>query len=452
MKIVVFGSKLASQHLANFFSKESHQILALSSNSQELLELSEHSNVTTVCGSPLDSNLLKEINSDNDTIFLALSKNTGDNLSACFLTKTLGYKKAIALISEKEFFDSRELNLAQLFLADYVISPQTAVSRELIKHILYPETSLVDNFANGTIQLQTHVINENWQGVNKPLSNLEFRDRYLAILIKRDSEKKGSPPQIIYPRGNTIIQPGDEVTFIGKTEDMTKLHEVLGKKTPTTKNVCICGTSFVTATFAKLLQKHHISLKIIESNLKTCEKLSRELPFATVIHHDEMDKEFLIEENISSTDVFIASSSSTEKNLQTASTAQDLGCKNIISLVSNEKLSPLFSKLNLPFVLSEQSSFYNQLCSNILGTPYSAISDLYPDSVKIVETQVSSNSNLKGKKISEIENLLPKPSIVAIVKKEKAVEVARGSSMLNEGDFVVAILDHNHVEAYYKLF
>lgn len=452
MDIVIFGAGITGRFLAETLAKEKHNVTLIDSDPKKLNELSPNTDVASLCITSINWKVLKELNQRNEAIFLGVSQNDGENLASCAIAKALNYKKTLARVGEKTLLDDSELDFKKIFQVDYLFAPEIIVSEELFKRITNPKAQILESFANGKLQIETHIIKKDWKYIDKPLSELEFKNLYLVTCIKRQEKENQDLPHIVFPRGDTRIYEGDEVTFLGKTDDMLKLNKILDIETQKVKSVVLCGASSYQRLLAQNLHENNISVKIIESNLKDCEDLSKELTFATILNHKETDKEFLIEENIASVDVFVSSSNSTDKNLITATLAEDIGCKNVITLVSDDAFSHLLSKLGITYVLSEKFSIANIIFSIIHGEVISSMSTLYQNQIKVIEVAITDSSPLKGKSIQDIAHKLPKNCVLGyILKDDGTVSLAKGPEILHPGYFIMAFISPNQIESFYKL-
>ena len=452
MDIVIFDAGETGRFLAETLSAEKHNVTLIDPNPQKLIEISQNADIATICNHGINWKILKEANKSGNSIFLGVSNDDGMNLTACAIAKSLNYHRTIARVAEISLLDETEVNFKNLFHVDFLLAPEIIVSHDLFKHIINPKAALIENFAHGKVQIQTHTIIKDWKYSDRPLSEVDFKDRYLVALVKRkpkDNEQNGS--EVIYPRGDTRIFEGDEVTFIGKIEDMMELPSLLGIGEKSVKSVILCGASSYQRHLAHILKDKGISVKIIESDRAFCEDLSRELPFATIIHHNETDKEFLIEEHIASVDVFVSCSRSTEKNLLVATLAQDLGCKDVITLVADDSFSHLLNKLGISYTLSEKISIANVVFSTIHGEVISSISSLYQNQSKVIELSITENSPLAGMKICDAAKKLPKNCVLGFILHKDQVLLAKGPETLNPGDFLMTFIAPDQIEAFQKL-
>lgn len=452
MEIVIFGAEKIGTYLADVLSKEKHSVTLLDPDIRSLLEFSQNADVATLCTSGINLNILKEANPNKNAVFLAMSSNDGLNLSSCCLAKSLEYKKTIAKISELSLLNDDILDVKSLFHIDHLLASDILIAHELFKHIINPKIKLIENFAHGQIQMQTHLVPKGWAYINHALSEVPFREEFLVALIKRKATSKSSEDiEVIYPRGDTKLCEDDEVTFIGKCESMPKLLKLFNLSEKTVSSATICGTTNAVKYLSHLLHEKNIQIKIIESNHSLCEILAKELPFATIINHKEEDKDFLIEENITQSDIFIACSQSTEKNLLIATLAQEIGAKDIITLIADETYIYLLNKLDISYALSEKITLSKHVFSFIYEEIISSITSLYHNHVKVLEVKITQNSPLSKMEISDIANKIPKKCVLGFTIHGGKVTLAKGHEILNPGDFLIIFIAPDQIDNFQKL-
>ena len=82
---------------------------------------------------------------------------------------------------------------------------------------MVPKAIDVDILEGGNIWLQEYRIGANSPFLEKPLSQLEMHDGVLAVAVARDEE-------FYVPRGETQLQDGDKVSFMGTKRALRSLE------------------------------------------------------------------------------------------------------------------------------------------------------------------------------------------------------------------------------------
>lgn len=437
MNIVILGAGSTGSYLALVLSKEEHNVIVIDTDYKALEQLSQRADIATKLGSGTDWRILDEIKEHSPDFFIAMSSNDETNLTACAIAKGLGYPKTLSRIRQEAFLNHSPISIHQLFSVDRILGTELIVAHEILKCIMNPGNLAIENFAHGAVQMQTIIIPEHFPEKGKSLSEMRLMDNLLLGLIRRNGE--GGSSSLIFPKGQDIILPGDEATVIGKTKDMHNLHHIFGIVDNTIGSAVIAGVSGVAIHLIRLLQEKKIAVKIIEQDEQKCAMLARQFPSATILNHDGKDFDFLKEEKVYLSDVFVACTGSHETNILTAILAKQAGCKEVITLVSDESVFPLLQKFKISYALSERSSIARRVQVLLHNETFISLASLYDNQAKIIEVKISDKSHLIEKPINELRDILPKDFLIAMVKSHKGIIIPKGDTVLKSGDTAIII-------------
>lgn len=437
MNIVILGAGVIGSYLAGVLSQQKHNVIVIDLDVKALERLFLSLDVATKVGSGTDWRLLEELKHLHPDFFIALSSDDETNLTACAIAKKLGYRKTIARIRQEFFLDNHLVDFNGLFSVDYIIGIEVIVAHEIFKRVLNPGSIAIESFAHGAVQMRTIVIPANFDEANIPLAKMRALDNLLVGLIKR--KKTEGEQQIVFPKGHDVLLPQDEVTLIGKTGVMENLHRTIGFPQKTIRSVVLIGGSGVAVHLTRLLEARHIEVKIIEQDEGRSKELARLFPSAIVLNHDGTDLDFLKEENVSFSDVFIACTNRHEVNILAALMGKQIGCPEVITLVSDDRVNPFLRKFEISHTLSERTSIERHIQVILHQETHIALASLYDGQAKIMEVKLTPRSKLIGAPISELRSVLPEDLIIAIVKTKNGIVIPKGNHLLVSGDTAVVI-------------
>ena len=227
-------------------------------------------------------------------------------------------------------------------------------------------------------------------------------------LINREGE-------LIFPWKKSDLKPGDEVTFIGKREAIDKVPAFFGAAREKIKSVFLCGGKYIARELCPLLEEHGIHVKLVESDGYHCKQLSKALPKATILHHDETDYDFYLEERASKSDVFIAATEKTEKNILAASLAQEAGVSNVFCLTNDRSYFHLLNRLDIsPRPLDTHGALLATSSPSSTEPPSCKLVSLYDNQAKMVQMHIHENCHLIGKTAAQLSEMLPKDCIITL--------------------------------------
>lgn len=449
MNIVIIGAGEVGRYIASILSKEQHNVILVDKEGKKLEQASSNIDVATRQGNATDWQLLDDLTELSPDLLIALTNDDETNLVACSMAKNLGYPRTIARVKDSRYLNRTRLDFAKIFNVDYFLCPELLVAHDILKHILNPRSLMIENFANGSVQLMTIRIPSFWQNSHVQLKNLELPQGVICGLIKRD---EGSEEHLIFPHGNDYILPKDEVTLIGETDVVAKAMEFFGLKHKIIHSAVIGGGSLTGINLARLLLQRKIDVRIIEKDYAKCTLLSQNLNACTIMHHDAADIDFLRSEKIGYSEVVVACTASDETNLMIGLLAKETGCEEAIVMLTNLSYVPIISRLGIDFTASPRVSASNHILSQILTGTVSSLISLYENRAEIMEVNVSYHSKLVGIPLSDLGPLLPKDFLIAMIQNRGRIMIGHGDRIISPGDTVIVLTDPKHVPDLKKIF
>jgi trk system potassium uptake protein TrkA len=455
MNIVILGAGSVGTYLAKILSQEEHNVVVVDQNPEALEGVSQIADVGTRLGSGTNWQLLEELLEISPDLFIALSSSDETNLTACALAKNLGYSKTVARIHHPAFLDRSRLDFSRLFFVDHFIGTEMILAHDIVKCVLNPGNTAVENFAHGAVQMRSMVIPEEWHRVNHPIASLKLPENLLIGIIERKppiEERNDASNRIIFPRGHDLLMGGDEVTLIGEWKEMNKLHELFGTPSKQIHSVIVAGGSPVTLPVCQILHEQGILTRLIDPDPERCAYLAEHLPHTTILHQDPTDYSFLTAEQVHLADAFVACTDSNEKNILIAALAKQAGCSEVITLISETSYAPLLKQLGIFYTISEKVSIANRILSIMNEHSVISVASLYDDRAKIIEIKVSSDSQIVGLPIAELSGHLPDDFLIALIENRGKVMIAKGNRILSPGDTVIVLCHPQHVNHLEKIF
>lgn len=455
MTIVIVGAGDVGRYIAAMLSREQHSIILIDKNPKVLELAAVNLDIATRVGSGTDWQLLDDLMELSPQILIALTNDDETNLVSCSIAKHLGYPHTVARVKDNRYLNRTRLDFARIFDVDYFIGPELLVAHDILKYMMSPGSLAVENFSHGAVQMRTFSVPSKWRKFDQPLSHLNLPQGMMVGLIRREITTPSGgveKREVIFPHGNDYILPGDEVTFIGETEVIGEAHKFFGIHQKSVHSVVIVGGSLTAINLAKLLENRNIDVRIIEKNYETCCNLADQLPKCNIINHDATDVEFLQSEKIGRTDVLVGCTSNDEVNLLVGLLAKQVGCQDVVVMLSNTSYTPIVSQLGLNHAFSPRVSAANHILSQILSGKVTSLVSLYDNQAEIMEINVSVDSKVVGIPLSELGPLLPKDFLIAMIQNRGRVMIAHGNRIVSPGDTVIVISSPRHVQELEKIF
>lgn len=446
MNVVIIGAGDIGRYVAEILSKEEHNVILVDTDPLKLQEVQVATDVATRLGSGTDWQLLDDLLELFPDLLLALTGNDEVNLVACGLAKQLGYPGTVARVHDSRFLNQTRLDFGRVFDVDHFICPELLTANEIMKYILNPGAQGIEYFAHGAVQLCTLKIPQNYQPNGKNLSQFTLPPGVMVGLIYRDGK------EVLFPHGRDQILPGDAVTFIGETDAIRNLYSLFGIQMKEVQSVVLIGGSLTAVHVARQLEKRGLTVRIIEKDSKRAAYLADVLPKCTIIHKDALDIDFLNSEKIGAAELVISCTKHDETNIMASLLAKEVGCKEVLMVLSNRDHLPLLEKIGIGNVVSPVVCASNRILSQAFTGTVNTLISLYENRAEIVEVNVSVDAKVVGIPLSDLGPLLPRDFLIAMIQNRGRIMVAHGSRIISPGDTVIVITAPQHVTELEKIF
>lgn len=448
MKIIIVGAGEVGSFLSQTLSEEGHDVILMEQDPHLCQEVSETQNVKTLEGNGSSAHTLVEAGVSECDFFLAVTNDDRTNIMACSLAKVLGAKATVARAHDQTYSDTTLVNYQLHFNIDYLVSAEALCAIELAKLIRNPQRVSVENFGRGDIEVQQIKIDGSSKYTGIPLKDLNLGKNVRIAYLFRDEHME-------IPSAQTILEPDDLVTIVGKSESLAKIREGLcpGGTSKRVRVVIFGGTETAIA-LVRLLTNPMFKIRIIERSAHLCQHLAEQFPHVTLIHGDATSLRLLEEEQVENCDFFVACSKDDEDNIMTALQAIHLGAKHTQIIINRPDyehiLNRLKSTLGLNLAVSPRKAMAQEVLRYISVKPCIELCTLPDNAGKIIEIRVAGTSPCVNKRIRE----LPLPSgtvIVALLHKFQAVVPSAEDSIL-AGDRLVIVARKSNIEELVDLF
>ncbi|MDF2549480.1 MAG: trkA [Chlamydiales bacterium] len=446
MRIVIIGGGEIGFHVAERLSREKNNITLIDIDEARLTEISHSIDVRTRLGSGSDWRLLDELLFDAPSdMFLALTGSDELNLLSCAIAKNLGYPKTLARVKDNQYMNRSRLDFGHIFATDYLICPEIIVADEISSYI-FSQGFHMTRFAHGAVEMRTFVIPSRWRHREMPVKDFHVGEKGgLIALIRRPGDREGAD-RLIFPHGDDILLPKDEITVIGETERMEELHAFFGGSKAAMPSVLILGGSRTGLNLAKILEKKGMHCRIVDKSPAVCAHLAEELKISSILLQDGTDIHFLKNEKVGAEDVVVACTESDEANIIAAYMAQELGAQRAVAFLSSNKYQGGFKPLGIAHMVSLRVEATDRILSYAKGRKISSMTSLYDEAVEVFEVNVSLHSPLVGIPINELSQQLPKDFLIAAIQNRGRVMIAHGRRILSPGDTVIIVSKPQHRE------
>jgi trk system potassium uptake protein TrkA len=442
-RYVVMGAGEVGFHLARTLSQEGHAITVIERDPVRQARIDEELDVAVVGGNGTHVSVLERASVVGCDLFIAVSSEDESNLAAALLAKRLGAQRSIVRLgAADQLLESRDV-YQEAFDVDVLMSTQLLTTTRIVNHLRGFNTTAVETFAGGKVQLRKITVEEDSPLARMPLREAALPEGSLAVAFFRGEE-------LIIPSGDDHPEPGDQVLVLAATDVISRVERMITARPEAIGTVVIAGGSDTGVTVAGALEGLNAEMVIIERERQRARALAARFPRIQVLNGDATDLALLKSERLARARAFVAVTGHDETNLMASLLAQELGIGNVIALVDRGETSHLWRRLGLMQVFSPRTLAYERVHEYIESGYNDNIVSLRRGAAQVIERRLFEASPAAGVSLAEMNP--PRGLIVGAVVRGSKVFVPRGPDRLEAGDLVILFVRQEEVPTVQLLF
>ena len=420
------------RHIAQYLSRENHNVTIIDSSASALAEAEETMDVLALVGPGGSLDTLRKAEVGKADLVIAVTDDEEVNLLCAYTAKQLGADKVIARVSSRDYIKGETGFYHNILGIEMVISPQVLAAVEFQKQVRSVGAVMVENYAENRIELIQLPLDEQLKVVGKKLQDISMPEGALVGAILRDQT-------LIIPSGQDELLLNDELFIIGRVSAIPKVEELLGKKKRGfARKVVIVGGGNIGFSLARSLQKENIEITLIEKDRDICRTLSEKLDSVLVVNGDGTNIDLLKEVGIDKCDVLISVVSRNEEiNLLSGLIAKKLGARKAIVLVHRPAYQQLYEQVGIDATVSPRLLAANQILKFVRQGEIIGVSVLENGKGEIIELVAPEGSKAVGQPLKDIK--FPKGSIVGALAGKNGVIIPTGQAIIEAGMTVILI-------------
>ncbi len=450
MNIIILGAGQVGSTVAESLVSEANDITVVDTDGEKLHMLQDRLDLRTLVGNASHPSVLEQAGIIDADMLLAVTQSDEVNMVACKLAASLyNTPTKIARIRSADYLAHSEIFSAENFCVDFSICPEQILTDYIRKLIEVPEALQVLEFASGLVSMVAVRAIEGGTLVGRPLSFLQTHlphvDARVAAIFRQDRS--------IIPRGDTVIEAGDEVFFLAATENIRTVLSEMRKMDKPAKRVMIMGGGNIGRRLAMSLDKEY-QVKIVDHNKKSCERLAGELKNTLVLHGDCTDENLLMSEHVSEVDVFCALTNDDENNIMSSLLAKSGGARKVVSLINRGAYVGLVQGGKIDIALSPAHVTIGSLLAYVRQGDVAAVHSLRrgaAEALELVAHGDRQSSKVVGRRIDEID--LPEGATIGAMVRNGVVIIAHHDRLIEPEDHVIVfVIDKKIIKKVEKLF
>ena len=438
MRVVVVGAGEVGSSIAASLA-DSHEVVVIDVDAEKVEQLNYSVDALAIEGDGASLPTLQEAGIEDADILIASTDNDETNIITCGTAKTVADLFTIARIKGTNYLETWQGAEGALGV-DFMVGTTMLTARSVVRVIGLPAARDVDTFAGGRVQMAEFEIPEDSPIAGQTVQEADrFESLTFAAILREDN--------VVVPRGETVIEAGDEVVVIGSEESV---HAMAAEVSPHIgagdDDVLIVGGTEVACQIARLLEEQGLKPRLVEHDHDRARELAEQLPNTTVLEHDGTDREFLEREHVDEVDTVVAALHRNERNLLVSLLTKRLGVDRAVAVVDETEYSQLFEAVGVDVAVSPRETTAEEITRFTRERRAENVALIENDRAEVIEIEVDDESVLAGRPIHESIQSLPDGLVIGAITRNGDFVIPRGDTVIEIGDNVVVFAEATILE------
>ncbi|WP_435335447.1 Trk system potassium transporter TrkA [Haloarchaeobius sp. TZWWS8] len=434
MRVIVIGAGEVGSNIAASLS-ESHEVVVVDMDGDRVEKLTYELDVLPIEGDGTSLSTLRDAGIEEADMLIASTDRDEANIVACSTAKTCGDPFTIARVKKPDFLHTWQ-GSEGAFGVDFMVCTDLLAAQSVVRIAGLPGAQDVDSFAGGRVRMAQFEIHEGSTVANQTVQNADrFESLTFAAIIRNGD--------VTIPRGETVIEPGDQVVVIGSPESVRKFATSLteSQSLDTADEVFIIGGSEIGYQVARLFEARGATPRVIERDPERARELAEELPGSIVLENDATNMDFLVDEHIADADLVVAALESDEKNLLVSLLAKRLGARRTVAIVENGSYVDVFEAVGVDVAVNPREVTAEEITRFTRAEHTENVAIIESDRAEVLEIEIDDRSMLANRSIRDVVGELPRGVVIGAITRGDELITPRGNTVVEPGDHIVVFLD-----------
>ena len=434
MKIFVIGAGQVGATVVQALHDE-HELTVFDLDEERLAAISQRYDVSTVEGNGASRRVLSAAGIGQADLLIACTSRDESNIVSAMISKACSPRTTtVVRTSNPEYLEVwREGQLD----VDFIVSSEVETAYAISRTIGVPAARQTDVFAEGQVQLVEFDVDD---GTNPTIIGVSLREARIPPDSRVAAIIRGA--DVVIPRGDEVIRPGDRIVVIGSPQAAQAWGELIAPGTGKVRDVVIFGAGRAGTAVARLLLEQGIGVRLIEANRERARIVADELPGARVYHDTGFEPDFLERERIADAQVAIFAMRDDMKNHFAAALAKVHGARFTVSIVHDTSSVEVFEYSGIDVTVNPRQVTAEEIVRFAHDPRTQQVAMLEGDRFEVLDITTRAGSEYAGKTFRDMP--IRGALIGAIVRDGKAV-FPRSNDVLRPGDRAIIFTESRRV-------
>ena len=452
MKIIILGSGNVGIELAKYLVNAGHAVTLVDNASEDLNQALNRIDLRVVSGNPASPNVLRNAGAENTELLVAATPDDEVNITACCVGAFLfRIPRKIARIRSIDYLREAEtLFGTNAVPIDHVISPEHIITEDICDLIELPGTSAVGSCFNGRVIVAAAKVLVGGKLTGSSIERFENYDgKACALALYRHGK-------YVKDFKKDVFKPGDILYFCCERDRaLSQLSAIVPLK-KSLSNITIAGGTHIADALSRALSERY-RVKLIEEDADRARRSADALydTSVEVLHGNHIDIDFLHEEQIDKSDLFIAAAPLDEKNIMSALILRRLHKVRTLAVIKNSSFYDLArgERSEIDTIISPKEATISALLSNIRQEGVESTTLFRQGDSEAIELKLEGSklsSHVIGRKIESIT--FPSGVTLGLILRGRRLLQPTADLVFEDGDHLLAYLsDHRQMRALVKM-
>lgn len=205
------------RHLARVLVENRHEVALIERDRDLSQEISREIDALVINGDGTQLKTLEGVNPKTADALVAATGKDEINLLSGLVAKNLGVKMVICRVSNPEYKD-----VFKKLGVDYVISPEVTAAEYIDRIIRRPSAIDLAILGKSDVEILEFVVDKDSRIAGKEVKEISPKG-FLVIGVHKRGE-------LVIPTGKTLIEEGDEVLVLAKTNSVAEVERLFAKE------------------------------------------------------------------------------------------------------------------------------------------------------------------------------------------------------------------------------
>jgi len=432
MRTLILGAGTSGRMLAARLCGDQLDVVLVDRDPQALEQMEASHDLLTIQGDASDPRILELAGIRKCDMVVAVTDQESVNVLACSLAHIAGVPRKIARVSNPAYTDpDSPFHLKQLGI-DLIVNQQQECAKDLFNILRIPGAQEALDLLDGRVVCAGFLMPTDSPLLYNTLKDSPHRD--LLATIRFVAYTRGGKLKI--PRGDTQFQIGDLVYLVGIPELVESFMETMLPSETDYTRVVIAGGGELGLQLAKLLEKTHLDVTLLEESASRADYCSEALPHTLVINGSALNHDLMEEMGINRNTAFVAVTGDDENNIMSCLVAEKMGAHFTIARVDKQNYRPIIDSLSLvDRTVSPHTSLINAIYHFVRGGSVQGDRVLQRIPGEVMEIVLEAEHPWVNQAIVDLK--LPRGCTLTTILRGETLLVATGPVVLKPGDRVL---------------